>query len=88
MAGKLERGLYTQDKVEILAALRKLREKLTADDEASCQHMQVLHSASLRKSLQTLALETKFLHWQALSLKKRKHDMVWNLGTLITFLLF
>ncbi|XP_013969395.1 protein LZIC isoform X8 [Canis lupus familiaris] len=34
MVGKLERGLYTQQKVEILTALRKLGEKLTADDEA------------------------------------------------------
>ncbi|XP_026966060.1 protein LZIC isoform X2 [Orcinus orca] len=34
MVGKLERDLYTQQKVEILTALRKLGEKLTADDEA------------------------------------------------------
>ncbi|XP_058991315.1 protein LZIC isoform X1 [Mustela lutreola] len=34
MVGKLDRGLYTQQKVEILTALRKLGEKLTADDEA------------------------------------------------------
>ncbi|XDA81662.1 hypothetical protein R6Z07F_011593 [Ovis aries] len=33
MVGKLERDLYTQQKVEILTALRKLGEKLTADDE-------------------------------------------------------
>ncbi|XP_013154974.1 protein LZIC isoform X2 [Falco biarmicus] len=33
MIGKLERNLYTQQKVEILTALRKLDEKLTADDE-------------------------------------------------------
>uniref|UniRef100_A0ABI8A661 Beta-catenin-interacting ICAT domain-containing protein n=1 Tax=Felis catus TaxID=9685 RepID=A0ABI8A661_FELCA len=60
MVGKLERGLYTQQKVEILTALRKLGEK---------------------------ALETKFLHWQVLRSKKQKNDMVWKLGTLITFLL-
>ncbi|KAB1269000.1 Protein LZIC [Camelus dromedarius] len=34
MVGKLERDLYTQQKVEILTALGKLGEKLTADDEA------------------------------------------------------
>ncbi|XP_005404079.1 PREDICTED: protein LZIC isoform X1 [Chinchilla lanigera] len=34
MVGKLGRDLYTQQKVEILTALRKLGEKLTADDEA------------------------------------------------------
>lgn len=34
MVGKLERDLHTQQKVEILTALRKLGEKLTADDEA------------------------------------------------------
>ncbi|XP_059231139.1 protein LZIC isoform X2 [Mustela nigripes] len=34
MVGKLDRGLYMQQKVEILTALRKLGEKLTADDEA------------------------------------------------------
>ncbi|XP_036316702.1 protein LZIC isoform X2 [Pipistrellus kuhlii] len=34
MVGKLERDLYTQQKVEILTALRKLGEKLTAEDEA------------------------------------------------------
>ncbi|XP_045855269.1 protein LZIC isoform X2 [Meles meles] len=34
IVGKLDRGLYTQQKVEILTALRKLGEKLTADDEA------------------------------------------------------
>nr|XP_034358712.1 protein LZIC isoform X3 [Arvicanthis niloticus] len=34
MVGKLERDLYTQQKVEILTALRKLGEKLTDDDEA------------------------------------------------------
>ncbi|XP_063091546.1 protein LZIC isoform X1 [Cavia porcellus] len=34
MVGKLARDLYTQQKVEILTALRKLGEKLTADDEA------------------------------------------------------
>lgn len=33
MVGKLERDLYTQQKVEILTALRKLGEKLTEDDE-------------------------------------------------------
>ncbi|KYO31498.1 protein LZIC isoform B [Alligator mississippiensis] len=33
MVGKLGRDLYTQQKVEILTALRKLGEKLTADDE-------------------------------------------------------
>ncbi|XP_014938615.1 protein LZIC isoform X2 [Prionailurus viverrinus] len=33
------------------------------------------------------ALETKFLHWQVLRSKKQKNDMVWKLGTLITFLL-
>ncbi|MXQ81853.1 hypothetical protein E5288_WYG004879 [Bos mutus] len=33
MVGKLARDLYTQQKVEILTALRKLGEKLTADDE-------------------------------------------------------
>lgn len=34
MVGKLERDLHTQQKVEILTALRKLGEKLTDDDEA------------------------------------------------------
>ncbi|XP_027699775.1 protein LZIC isoform X2 [Vombatus ursinus] len=34
MVGKLERDVYTQQKLEILTALRKLGEKLTADDEA------------------------------------------------------
>ncbi|KAH0502180.1 Protein LZIC [Microtus ochrogaster] len=34
MVGKLERDLYTQQKVEILTALRKLGEKLTDDEEA------------------------------------------------------
>lgn len=34
MVGKLERDLYTQQKVEILTALRKLGEKLTVEDEA------------------------------------------------------
>ncbi|XP_063799902.1 protein LZIC [Pseudophryne corroboree] len=34
MVGKLGRDLYTQQKGEILTALRKLGEKLTADDEA------------------------------------------------------
>ncbi|NWI26615.1 LZIC protein, partial [Sula dactylatra] len=33
MVGKLGRDLYTQQKVEILTALRKLGEKLTPDDE-------------------------------------------------------
>ncbi|XP_075028544.1 protein LZIC isoform X2 [Calonectris borealis] len=33
MVGKLGRDLYTQQKVEILTALRKLGEKLTQDDE-------------------------------------------------------
>ncbi|KAJ7401268.1 Protein LZIC [Pitangus sulphuratus] len=33
MVGKLARDLYTQQKVEILTALRKLGEKLTGDDE-------------------------------------------------------
>ncbi|XP_074465542.1 protein LZIC isoform X2 [Larus michahellis] len=33
IVGKLGRDLYTQQKVEILTALRKLGEKLTADDE-------------------------------------------------------
>uniref|UniRef100_A0A8I3MBS8 Leucine zipper and CTNNBIP1 domain containing n=1 Tax=Canis lupus familiaris TaxID=9615 RepID=A0A8I3MBS8_CANLF len=77
MVGKLERGLYTQQKVEILTALRKLGEKMM---RPSCQQMQVLYSVNLRKSLQTLALETKFLHWQVLRLKKQKNDMVWSLG--------
>ncbi|XP_029418751.1 protein LZIC isoform X2 [Nannospalax galili] len=34
MVGKLERDLHTQQKVEILTALRKLGEKLTGEDEA------------------------------------------------------
>uniref|UniRef100_A0A5F8HH43 Protein LZIC n=2 Tax=Monodelphis domestica TaxID=13616 RepID=A0A5F8HH43_MONDO len=34
MVGKLERDIYTQQKLEILTALRKLGEKLTSDDEA------------------------------------------------------
>ncbi|KAL6483002.1 hypothetical protein MHYP_G00078740 [Metynnis hypsauchen] len=34
MVGKLPRDQYTQQKVEILTALRKLGEKLTAEDEA------------------------------------------------------
>ncbi|KAL6081987.1 hypothetical protein STEG23_002241, partial [Scotinomys teguina] len=34
MVGKLDRDLFTQQKVEILTALRKLGEKLTEDDEA------------------------------------------------------
>ncbi|XP_008317015.1 protein LZIC [Cynoglossus semilaevis] len=33
MVGKLSRDVYTQQKVEILTALRKLGEKLTAEDE-------------------------------------------------------
>ncbi|KAM6108949.1 protein LZIC isoform 2-T2 [Pterocles gutturalis] len=33
MVGKLERDLYTQQKVEILTALRKLGEKLTPEEE-------------------------------------------------------
>ncbi|KAI1231552.1 hypothetical protein IHE44_0008007, partial [Lamprotornis superbus] len=33
MVGKLPRDLYTQQKLEILTALRKLGEKLTGDDE-------------------------------------------------------
>ncbi|KFO77251.1 Protein LZIC, partial [Cuculus canorus] len=33
MVGKLGRDLYTQQKLEILTALRKLGEKLTPDDE-------------------------------------------------------
>ncbi|XP_029435136.1 protein LZIC isoform X1 [Rhinatrema bivittatum] len=33
MVGKLRRDLYTQQKMEILTALRKLGEKLTPDDE-------------------------------------------------------
>ncbi|KTF79140.1 hypothetical protein cypCar_00026532 [Cyprinus carpio] len=34
MVGKLPRDVYTQQKVEILTALRKLGEKLTTEDEA------------------------------------------------------
>ncbi|XP_057175963.1 protein LZIC [Triplophysa rosa] len=34
MVGKLPRDVYTQQKVEILTALRKLGEKLTPEDEA------------------------------------------------------
>ncbi|KAK2825443.1 hypothetical protein Q7C36_019370 [Tachysurus vachellii] len=34
MVGKLPRDVYTQQKLEILTALRKLGEKLTAEDEA------------------------------------------------------
>lgn len=33
MVGKLSRDVYTQQKMEILTALRKLGEKLTAEDE-------------------------------------------------------
>ncbi|XP_004863690.1 protein LZIC isoform X2 [Heterocephalus glaber] len=61
MVGKLERDLYTQQKVEILTALRKLGEK-------------VLSSASLRKSPRTSALETKSWLWQVVRLKKQKND--------------
>uniref|UniRef100_A0A7N8WWV3 Leucine zipper and CTNNBIP1 domain containing n=1 Tax=Mastacembelus armatus TaxID=205130 RepID=A0A7N8WWV3_9TELE len=34
MVGKLSQGMYTQQKMEILTALRKLGEKLTSADEA------------------------------------------------------
>lgn len=80
MVGKLERELYTQRKVEILTALRKLGEKLTEDDETFLSANASAVLSQFEKSPQSLALETRSLLWQGSMLKKPRNDGVVGLA--------
>uniref|UniRef100_H3DCI0 Leucine zipper and CTNNBIP1 domain containing n=2 Tax=Tetraodon nigroviridis TaxID=99883 RepID=H3DCI0_TETNG len=61
IVGKLPRDVYTQQKMEILTALRKLGEKLTADDEAFLSENATATLSQFEKVTPTLGSEDKIM---------------------------
>ncbi|KAI3356827.1 hypothetical protein L3Q82_003481 [Scortum barcoo] len=61
MVGKLSRDLYTQQKMEILTALRKLGEKLTAEDETFLTENATATLSQFEKVTANLGSEDKIM---------------------------
>lgn len=61
MVGKLSRDVYTQQKMEILTALRKLGEKLTAEDESFLVENATATLSQFEKVTANLGSEDKIL---------------------------
>ncbi|XP_020785145.1 protein LZIC [Boleophthalmus pectinirostris] len=61
MVGKLPRDVYTQQKMEILTALRKLGEKLTAEDESFLAENATASLSQFEKITANLGSEDKIM---------------------------
>ncbi|XP_024231447.1 protein LZIC isoform X1 [Oncorhynchus tshawytscha] len=72
MVGKLSRDVYTQQKVEILTALRKLGEKLTVEDETFLAENVTATLSQFEKITADLGSEDKIMALASSGVEKTK----------------
>ncbi|KAG7227083.1 hypothetical protein INR49_022430, partial [Caranx melampygus] len=90
MVGKLSRDVYTQQKMEILTALRKLGEKLTAEDETFLTENATATLSQFEKVTANQGSEDKIMALASSGVKSKAYacDVIFLLSILALLLFF